>query len=314
MRSPTRSRAATSTTSRRTRRSPAAGGVSRPHGGGAETPSISATWSRPSRAKMIRRHPHVFADDDGQLAPSQVKGLWDRIKAEEKAERAARRPPEAAHTSLLSGVKAAQPALTRAMELQRKASTVGFDWNDPRAVLRQDPRGSRRDRGRARRRRQAQSSRPRSAICCSPWSTSPAMSTPIRKPRCAPPMPNSSGALPLSSARWPRRAARWRRRHWPRWTRCGMRPRAEKRPRRLREATKCAANSTVVPATAARYRIATAKPTDAAQHRTGSPRYPAWSRPARSYQNGRRAAPSPTPRNCGAASDGPRRRRNSPTG
>lgn len=40
-----------------------------------------------------------------------------------------------AHKSLLSGVKAGQPALTRAMELQRKASTVGFDWNDPRAVL-----------------------------------------------------------------------------------------------------------------------------------------------------------------------------------
>jgi ATP diphosphatase len=35
----------------------------------------------------------------------------------------------------LSGVKAGQPALARAMELQRKASTVGFDWNDPRAVL-----------------------------------------------------------------------------------------------------------------------------------------------------------------------------------
>ncbi|HEY8622837.1 MAG TPA: MazG nucleotide pyrophosphohydrolase domain-containing protein, partial [Casimicrobiaceae bacterium] len=30
---------------------------------------------------------------------------------------------------------AGQPALTRAMELQRKASSVGFDWNDPRAVL-----------------------------------------------------------------------------------------------------------------------------------------------------------------------------------
>ena len=35
----------------------------------------------------------------------------------------------------MSGVKAGQPALVRAMELQRKASTVGFDWNDPRAVL-----------------------------------------------------------------------------------------------------------------------------------------------------------------------------------
>jgi ATP diphosphatase len=86
--------------------------------------------------KMIRRHPHVFADKDGRLTPSEVKGAWDRIKAEEKAERAARRPSgETPRKSLLSGAKAGQPALTRAMELQRKASSVGFDWNDPRAVL-----------------------------------------------------------------------------------------------------------------------------------------------------------------------------------
>jgi len=86
--------------------------------------------------KMIRRHPHVFADKDGRLTPSDVKGAWDRIKAGEKAERAARRPlEEPAEKSLLSGVKAGQPALTRAMELQRKAASVGFDWNDPRAVL-----------------------------------------------------------------------------------------------------------------------------------------------------------------------------------
>jgi ATP diphosphatase len=87
--------------------------------------------------KMIRRHPHVFADKNGNLASSHVKEVWDRIKIEEKAERAARRPPETAppHKSLLSGVKSGQPALTRAMELQRKASTVGFDWNDPRTVL-----------------------------------------------------------------------------------------------------------------------------------------------------------------------------------
>jgi nucleoside triphosphate diphosphatase len=86
--------------------------------------------------KMIRRHPHVFADKDGKITPDHVKEAWDRIKAEEKAERAARRPrEESAHKSLLSDVKAGQPALARAMALQRKASTVGFDWNDPRAVL-----------------------------------------------------------------------------------------------------------------------------------------------------------------------------------
>src|SRR6201987_6007680 len=87
--------------------------------------------------KMIRRHPHVFADQDGRLTPSDVKGAWERIKAEEKVERAARRPAvENSHKSLLSDVKAGQPALARAMALQREASTVGFDWNDPRAVLR----------------------------------------------------------------------------------------------------------------------------------------------------------------------------------
>jgi ATP diphosphatase len=86
--------------------------------------------------KMIRRHPHVFADKDGNIQPAGVKSAWERIKAEEKAERAARRPQQAhEHSSLLASVKAGLPALTRAMELQRKASTVGFDWNDPRAVL-----------------------------------------------------------------------------------------------------------------------------------------------------------------------------------
>ena len=86
--------------------------------------------------KMIRRHPHVFADADGNIAPSHVEGGWDRIKAEEKAERAARRGAvETPASSVLAGVKAGQPALSRAMELQRKASKVGFDWNDPREVL-----------------------------------------------------------------------------------------------------------------------------------------------------------------------------------
>ena len=86
--------------------------------------------------KMIRRHPHVFGDENGIVTSSHVSENWDRIKAEEKAERAARRPLESAIPSLLSSVKAGQPALTRATDLQRKASSVGFDWNDPREVLR----------------------------------------------------------------------------------------------------------------------------------------------------------------------------------
>ncbi len=86
--------------------------------------------------KMIRRHPHVFGPDAGQTSQEVVNRNWSRIKAEEKAERAARRGEAAAEpSSLLAAVKSGLPALTRALELQKKASTVGFDWNDPRAVL-----------------------------------------------------------------------------------------------------------------------------------------------------------------------------------
>src|SRR5262249_22435785 len=86
--------------------------------------------------KMIRRHPHVFADENGVITSGHVAENWDRIKAEEKAERAARRPPEErGHSSLLSSVKVGLPALARVLDLKGKAPTVGFDWNDPRAVL-----------------------------------------------------------------------------------------------------------------------------------------------------------------------------------
>jgi ATP diphosphatase len=82
--------------------------------------------------KLIRRHPHVFGDAQG-ATPEEVKGLWDRIKAEEKAERAGRGQPEEA--GALSGVPVGMTALTRALKLQDKAGKVGFDWNDPTAVL-----------------------------------------------------------------------------------------------------------------------------------------------------------------------------------
>ncbi|HET7803266.1 MAG TPA: nucleoside triphosphate pyrophosphohydrolase [Pseudolabrys sp.] len=80
-------------------------------------------------AKLIRRHPHVFADADGKTADA-VKGLWERIKAEEKTERG-----EKGGDGALTGVPVGLPALTRALKLQDKAGRVGFDWNDPRAVL-----------------------------------------------------------------------------------------------------------------------------------------------------------------------------------
>jgi len=83
--------------------------------------------------KLIRRHPHVFGDERAK-DPQAVKGLWEEIKAQEKHEKAARgRSP---NQGALAGVPVALPALTRALKLQAKASQVGFDWNDPRAVLR----------------------------------------------------------------------------------------------------------------------------------------------------------------------------------
>jgi ATP diphosphatase len=79
--------------------------------------------------KLIRRHPHVFADERSRT-PRAVEGLWERINAEEKA------ASKSGETSALAGIPVALPALSRALKLQVKASKVGFDWNDPRAVLR----------------------------------------------------------------------------------------------------------------------------------------------------------------------------------
>jgi ATP diphosphatase len=83
--------------------------------------------------KLVRRHPHVFGDARG-LKVAAVNALWERIKAQEKADRAAN-GKGAEHSGALAGVPVGLPALTRALKLQHKAGKVGFDWNDPRAVL-----------------------------------------------------------------------------------------------------------------------------------------------------------------------------------
>jgi nucleoside triphosphate diphosphatase len=80
-------------------------------------------------AKLLRRHPHVFGDARG-LSPREVEAVWDRIKREEKAGKQA-----AKQDGALTGVPVGLPALTRALKLQQKAGKVGFDWNDPMAVL-----------------------------------------------------------------------------------------------------------------------------------------------------------------------------------
>jgi len=74
--------------------------------------------------KMVRRHPHVFADADRDDAEA-VRKSWEEIKA---AERAARGKPE--RQSLLDDVALALPALLRSVKLQKRAARVGFDWSD----------------------------------------------------------------------------------------------------------------------------------------------------------------------------------------
>jgi ATP diphosphatase len=92
--------------------------------------------------KMIRRHPHVFGDETARSARS-AKGQWERIKAEERAEKAAARQARAASGGdgwgatalagasplLLDGVPSNFPALTLALKVQERAARVGFDWD-----------------------------------------------------------------------------------------------------------------------------------------------------------------------------------------
>lgn len=85
-------------------------------------------------SKLIRRHPHIFGPRR-DLTAEDVRGQWDRIKAEEKALKAARSPAHRRPEGHLASVGAGLPPLLRALKLQAKASEVGFDWNDPHAVL-----------------------------------------------------------------------------------------------------------------------------------------------------------------------------------
>ncbi|MDN2583571.1 nucleoside triphosphate pyrophosphohydrolase [Aquibium sp. ELW1220] len=89
--------------------------------------------------KMIRRHPHVFGDAEARAAGS-AKGMWDAIKAEEKAQKRAARtarglPAEDHGHGFLDSVPVALPALVRARKLQDRAAKVGFDWKEAAPIL-----------------------------------------------------------------------------------------------------------------------------------------------------------------------------------
>jgi ATP diphosphatase len=84
-------------------------------------------------AKLIRRHPHVFADGEleglvgAEVSVAGVAQNWEKIKREE---RLARR-----QESILADIPTALPALSRAQKLQKRAAGVGFDWPGMAGVL-----------------------------------------------------------------------------------------------------------------------------------------------------------------------------------
>lgn len=82
--------------------------------------------------KMVRRHPHVFGDSNVENAEAQTNA-WEHIKAQERAAKSESQQSLAA--SALDGVPLAQPALLRALKLQKRAARVGFDWPSTYEVL-----------------------------------------------------------------------------------------------------------------------------------------------------------------------------------
>jgi len=78
--------------------------------------------------KLIRRHPHVFADAVADT-PDDVKKRWDEIKAEEKKKRGE------GERLLLEAVPRALPALVEAQQIASRAAGAGFDWDNAGQVL-----------------------------------------------------------------------------------------------------------------------------------------------------------------------------------
>jgi len=80
-----------------------------------------------SAEKMIRRHPHVFSDVTVN-GSEDVVDLWEKIKKQEK------KCPHKIN-SLMDGMPRNFPALLRAEKIQKKAASVGFDWETPAQIL-----------------------------------------------------------------------------------------------------------------------------------------------------------------------------------
>ena len=76
--------------------------------------------------KMLNRHPHIFGDSTSDT-PEAVHEQWEELKAKERTAKG--------HTRTLDGIASTLPPMMRARKLQKRAARVGFDWDEPRAVL-----------------------------------------------------------------------------------------------------------------------------------------------------------------------------------
>lgn len=76
--------------------------------------------------KLISRHPHIYANANGELVKAdteqQVKANWEQLKLKE------------GNKSVLGGVPGSLPALVKAMRIQEKARGAGFDWDEKQQV------------------------------------------------------------------------------------------------------------------------------------------------------------------------------------
>jgi tetrapyrrole methylase family protein/MazG family protein len=90
--------------------------------------------------KMVRRHPHVFGEKRAKDAGEVLKN-WEQIKAEERRAAKARRGTEAGGgsqktvASLVDGIPHTLPAVMQGYQLTRRASRIGFDWDDVEGVV-----------------------------------------------------------------------------------------------------------------------------------------------------------------------------------
>jgi tetrapyrrole methylase family protein/MazG family protein len=84
--------------------------------------------------KMVRRHPHVFGETQAANAGEVLKN-WEQLKAQERAQNRAENGGEEGGESLLDGIPHTLPAALEAYQLTRRASRIGFDWDDLKGLL-----------------------------------------------------------------------------------------------------------------------------------------------------------------------------------